>query len=192
MMSRIKSMCSEWIDVSRMNTATHTQWVHTWRGTINCMMYLLINCFPMHRTYADMAGPEIAAKYQTLIFLAGSASAEFFADIALCPFEAVKVRNQDCTPSQPYDANIGLLSNMCATGFDLSDNKAWATAQGLDTQGSASSPYSQIHMTCELCCCFNILQLAIQTAWVSVNSGYVELPLQPCHFLSFALQMMLC
>lgn len=29
---------------------------------------------------------------QNLIYLAGSASAEFFADIALCPFEAVKVR----------------------------------------------------------------------------------------------------
>lgn len=28
---------------------------------------------------------------QNLIYLAGSASAEFFADIALCPFEAVKV-----------------------------------------------------------------------------------------------------
>jgi hypothetical protein len=38
-----------------------------------------------------MAGPEAAKKYQNLIFLAGSASAEFFADIALCPFEAVKV-----------------------------------------------------------------------------------------------------
>ncbi len=43
------------------------------------------------RTYTDMAGEEVAKKYQTLIFLAGSASAEFFADIALCPFEAVKV-----------------------------------------------------------------------------------------------------
>jgi len=41
-----------------------------------------------------MAGPEAAAKYQTLIFLAGSASAEFFADIGLCPFEAVKVKVQ--------------------------------------------------------------------------------------------------
>lgn len=38
-----------------------------------------------------MAGPEAAKKYQNLIFLAGSASAEFFADIALCPMEAVKV-----------------------------------------------------------------------------------------------------
>ena len=38
-----------------------------------------------------MAGEELVSKYQTLIFLAGSASAEFFADIALSPFEAVKV-----------------------------------------------------------------------------------------------------
>ena len=43
------------------------------------------------RTYADAVGPENAKKYQTLVFLAGSASAEFFADIGLCPWEAVKV-----------------------------------------------------------------------------------------------------
>ena len=41
--------------------------------------------------YAELAGPENAKQYQTVLFLAGSASAEFFADIALCPFEAVKV-----------------------------------------------------------------------------------------------------
>lgn len=46
------------------------------------------------KTYSDMAGEEVAKKYQTLIYLAGSASAEFFADIALCPFEAVKVKVQ--------------------------------------------------------------------------------------------------
>lgn len=44
--------------------------------------------------YADIAGPEFAAKYKTLIYLAGSASAEVFADVALCPMEAVKVRVQ--------------------------------------------------------------------------------------------------
>jgi solute carrier family 25 phosphate transporter 3 len=31
-------------------------------------------------------------KYQDFIYLAGSASAEFIADVALCPFEAVKAR----------------------------------------------------------------------------------------------------
>uniref|UniRef100_A0A0D6R7T2 Uncharacterized protein n=1 Tax=Araucaria cunninghamii TaxID=56994 RepID=A0A0D6R7T2_ARACU len=44
--------------------------------------------------YSDIAGPEFATKYKTLVYLAGSASAEFIADIALCPFEAVKVRVQ--------------------------------------------------------------------------------------------------
>ncbi|CAL5031773.1 unnamed protein product [Urochloa decumbens] len=44
--------------------------------------------------YSDIAGPEYAAKYKTLIYLAGSASAEVIADIALCPMEAVKVRVQ--------------------------------------------------------------------------------------------------
>lgn len=46
------------------------------------------------KTYSDMAGPENAKRYQNIIYLAGSASAEFFADIALCPMEAVKVKVQ--------------------------------------------------------------------------------------------------
>ncbi|KAL8139996.1 hypothetical protein V2J09_006017 [Rumex salicifolius] len=44
--------------------------------------------------YSDLAGAENAAKYKTLIYLAGSASAEVIADVALCPMEAVKVRVQ--------------------------------------------------------------------------------------------------
>lgn len=44
--------------------------------------------------YSDIAGAEYAAKYKTLIYLAGSASAEVIADVALCPMEAVKVRVQ--------------------------------------------------------------------------------------------------
>ena len=44
--------------------------------------------------YSDIAGLEYAAKYKTLIVVAGSASAEVIADVALCPFEAVKVRVQ--------------------------------------------------------------------------------------------------
>eukprot|EP00958_Prasinococcus_capsulatus_P026794 scaffold4995_cov385-Prasinococcus_capsulatus_cf.AAC.2 len=44
--------------------------------------------------YSDLVGEENAKKYKDFIYLGGSASAEFFADIALCPFEAVKVRVQ--------------------------------------------------------------------------------------------------
>ncbi|KAI8466087.1 MAG: mitochondrial phosphate carrier 1 [Monoraphidium minutum] len=46
------------------------------------------------KTYADMVGEEAMRNYGTLVYLAGSASAEFFADIALSPFEAVKVAVQ--------------------------------------------------------------------------------------------------
>ena len=37
---------------------------------------------------------EKAYSYRTGLYLAASASAEFFADIALCPMESVKVRVQ--------------------------------------------------------------------------------------------------
>eukprot|EP00171_Calliarthron_tuberculosum_P013871 IDg13871t1 len=42
--------------------------------------------------YMTLAGEENAQKYKGLIFCLGSASAEFFADIALCPMEMVKVK----------------------------------------------------------------------------------------------------
>jgi len=48
--------------------------------------------------YANLAGEENAKKYQGSIWLAGSASAEFFADIALCPMEMIKVKVQTSTP----------------------------------------------------------------------------------------------
>jgi solute carrier family 25 phosphate transporter 3 len=44
--------------------------------------------------YADILGEENAYLYRTSLYLAASASAEFFADIGLAPFEAVKVRIQ--------------------------------------------------------------------------------------------------
>lgn len=44
--------------------------------------------------YAKALGEENAYLYRTWIYLAASASAEFFADIALAPFEAAKVKMQ--------------------------------------------------------------------------------------------------
>eukprot|EP01092_Planopodium_desertum_P004529 TRINITY_DN1957_c0_g4_i1.p1 TRINITY_DN1957_c0_g4~~TRINITY_DN1957_c0_g4_i1.p1 ORF type:complete len:330 (-),score=85.13 TRINITY_DN1957_c0_g4_i1:151-1140(-) len=44
--------------------------------------------------YGSALGEEKAFQYRTLLHIASSASAEFFADIGLCPFEAVKVRIQ--------------------------------------------------------------------------------------------------
>jgi len=65
------------------------------------------------KTYSDMAGPEAAHTYKTGIYLAASASAEFLADIALCPFEAVKVRMQATIPSQ-YKGTLDGLSQITA------------------------------------------------------------------------------
>lgn len=44
--------------------------------------------------YAKAVGDNFFNKYKSLVYVFASASAEFFADIALCPFEAVKVRVQ--------------------------------------------------------------------------------------------------
>lgn len=69
------------------------------------------------KTYADLAGPENAYKYKTSLYLAASASAEFLADIALCPFEAVKVRMQAKIPS-PYTGTFdGITKIVSAEGF---------------------------------------------------------------------------
>lgn len=46
------------------------------------------------KSYCDIAGANHIERYKTLIYLAGSASAQIIADVALCPFEAVKVRVQ--------------------------------------------------------------------------------------------------
>lgn len=63
------------------------------------------------KQYSDMAGPEAAYKYKTGLYLAASASAEFIADIALCPFEAVKVRMQGSIPS-PYTGTLNGISTI--------------------------------------------------------------------------------
>lgn len=48
--------------------------------------------------YSDLIGEQNAYDYKTGLYLTASASAEFVADLALCPFEAVKVRMQTTVP----------------------------------------------------------------------------------------------
>jgi len=44
--------------------------------------------------YSNFVGKENAYKYRDIVYMFASASAEFIADLGLCPFEAVKVRVQ--------------------------------------------------------------------------------------------------
>lgn len=55
-------------------------------------------------TYSNLLGPEYASKYKTGIFLGASASAEFLADLALCPWETIKVKTQTTIP--PYANSV--------------------------------------------------------------------------------------
>ncbi|QIW96403.1 hypothetical protein AMS68_001921 [Peltaster fructicola] len=67
--------------------------------------------------YSDLAGEENAIRYKTFIYLAGSASAEFIADIGLCPFEAVKVRSQTTLPPFAKGTYDGISKIVAAEGF---------------------------------------------------------------------------
>ncbi|KAI1637938.1 mitochondrial carrier domain-containing protein [Biscogniauxia mediterranea] len=68
------------------------------------------------KTYSDLAGPENAYKYKTTLYLTASASAEFLADVALCPFEAVKVRMQTTQPPAYAGTLDGLRKITAAEG----------------------------------------------------------------------------
>ncbi|UXI22431.1 FERM domain-containing protein 4A-like [Sarcoptes scabiei] len=52
--------------------------------------------------YGNAIGEELSYTYRTSLYLAASASAEFFADIALCPLEACKVRTQTMPGASPH------------------------------------------------------------------------------------------
>jgi len=50
--------------------------------------------YKYYKAMSSSYSPELAHKYRDLVYLSASASAEFFADIGLCAFEATKVRIQ--------------------------------------------------------------------------------------------------
>lgn len=57
--------------------------------------------------YMNLAGEELSNKYKPAIWLAGSASAEVFADIALCPLEMTKVKIQT-SPTGTFPTAFGV------------------------------------------------------------------------------------
>ena len=57
--------------------------------------FFKFGCYEFFKVYySKMMSEENAYKYRTLLYLTSSASAEFVADIFLCPFEAMKVKIQ--------------------------------------------------------------------------------------------------
>jgi len=66
--------------------------------------------------YSGLVGEENAYKYRDFVYMGASASAEFIADLALCPFEAVKVRVQT-SPSFAKGMVDGLPKIIATEGF---------------------------------------------------------------------------
>lgn len=67
-------------------------------------------------SFASRFSEETAHKYRDLIYIAASASAEVVADVALCPFEAVKVRVQT-SPSFARGMMDGIPKMAAQEGF---------------------------------------------------------------------------
>jgi len=66
-----------------------TLWGYSVQGLFKFGLYELFEYY-----YAKAIGEETAHQWRNTVHIASSASAEFFADLGLCPFEAVKVRVQ--------------------------------------------------------------------------------------------------
>ncbi|EPY38343.1 solute carrier family 25 (mitochondrial phosphate transporter), member 3 [Angomonas deanei] len=56
--------------------------------------------------YSNLAGEEMTKQWGGAVWLAGSASAEFIADLFLCPFEMAKVKIQT-SPKGTFPTNLG-------------------------------------------------------------------------------------
>ena len=86
--------------------------------------YSLQGCFkyglyePFKDIYQNLAGEEASTKYKGAIWLAGSASAEFFADIALCPLEMTKVKIQTSPAGTFPIPTFSAIAEMRRTAVD--------------------------------------------------------------------------
>ncbi|MGH0176696.1 UNVERIFIED_CONTAM: hypothetical protein FKN15_076731 [Acipenser sinensis] len=90
--------------------------------------------------YGDFLGEENSYMWRTSLYLAASASAEFFADIALAPMEAAKVRIQ----TQPGYAN----TLRQAVPKMYAEEGIWAFYKGVVPLWMRQIPYTMMKFAC--------------------------------------------
>ncbi|XP_053884613.1 phosphate carrier protein, mitochondrial isoform X1 [Malaclemys terrapin pileata] len=90
--------------------------------------------------YGNLLGEENSYLWRTSLYLAASASAEFFADIALAPMEAAKVRIQ----TQPGYANT--LRQAAPKMF--AEEGVWAFYKGVVPLWMRQIPYTMMKFAC--------------------------------------------
>lgn len=90
--------------------------------------------------YTDLIGEENAFLWRTSVYLAASASAEFFADILLCPMEACKVRIQ----TQP-----GCSSKLSTVFPQILKTEGWGGLyKGITPLWMRQIPYTMMKFAC--------------------------------------------
>ncbi|KAF0292977.1 Phosphate carrier protein, mitochondrial [Amphibalanus amphitrite] len=90
--------------------------------------------------YSNVLGEEKAYLWRTSLYLAASASAEFFADIALAPMEALKVRIQTM-PGFPATLRAGFPIIMQQEGW-------WGFYKGVAPLWARQIPYTMMKFAC--------------------------------------------
>jgi solute carrier family 25 phosphate transporter 3 len=90
--------------------------------------------------YGNLIGEENAFLYRTSLYLVSSASAEFFADIGLAPFEAIKVGIQTKT-GFPKTFRAALPAVMKQEGV-------WGLYKGLTPLWMRQIPYTMMKFAC--------------------------------------------
>ncbi|KAF8374865.1 hypothetical protein PRIPAC_81294 [Pristionchus pacificus] len=90
--------------------------------------------------YADAIGEELAYEWRTTLYLAASASAEFFADMLLAPMEATKVRIQTSPGAPPTLRGCApmIMKNEGLSGF----------FKGLPPLWMRQIPYTMMKFAC--------------------------------------------
>jgi len=92
--------------------------------------------------YSGMIGEENTYLYRTTLYLVSSASAEFFADIMLCPMEAVKVRIQTSPVGTfPTTLRTALPKIMASEGFG-------GLYKGITPLWGRQIPYTMMKFAC--------------------------------------------
>ena len=82
-------------------------------------------------------------KNRTVLYLAASASAEVFADVALCPFEAVKVRVQTTPPSVGFPTRMGAAFSRIVSTEGVS-----GLYKGIVPLWGRQVPYTMVKFAC--------------------------------------------
>ncbi|XP_037356632.1 phosphate carrier protein, mitochondrial-like [Talpa occidentalis] len=115
-------------------------WAPTWIG-YSLQGFFKFGLYEVFKIrYAELLGPSRAYHWRTGLYLAASASAEFFADIALAPMEAVKVRIQ----TQPGYAH----TLRAAAPRMYGEEGLWAFYKGVAPLWMRQIPYTMMKFAC--------------------------------------------